>query len=176
VTLGVPDLTFGERVVSCVTTEGNGVTSKDVVAYCRERLSPEKVPSHVYLLDEMPRGPAGKIAMPRVREIVTELEAARELASHRVGAAQRSIGSREEVMRQVLDIAARCFHVDAATLRLDAEPETTEGWNSLAHMDFLLALESVYGIQIAPTDMLEIVTLGDAVDFVCGLDRPHGPT
>jgi len=37
----------------------------------------------------------------------------------------------------------------------------------------LLALESAFGIKLAPGDMLEIVTLGDAIDYV--QDRLLGP-
>jgi|GEM_PF-146147 len=168
VTVGVPDPTFGERVVSCVTIDGAAVTTNDVIAYCRKHLSREKVPSHVYVLDELPRGPAGKIALPQVKDIVADMEAAR--ASHAAARVQPANHSREGVAQHVLEIAARCFKVDMHTLAMDAEPETTEGWNSLAHMDFLLALESAYGIQIAPAEMLEIVTLGDAVDYLCSLN------
>ena len=169
VTLGVPDPTFGERVVSCITVDGAAVTPGDVIAFCREHLAREKVPSHVYLIDEMPRGPAGKIALPQVKSLVAALEAEREQAARAAGGATRALGTRAAVEQQVLEIAARCFQVDVGALSLDAEPETTEGWNSLAHMDFLLALEAAFGVQIAPEAMLDIVTLGDAAEHLYSL-------
>ncbi len=172
VTIGVPDPTFGERVVSCVTVDGEAatpVTPGDVIAFCRERLAREKVPSHVYLIDEMPRGPAGKIALPQVKSLVAALEAEREQAARAAAGGAGGMHTREAVQRQVLEIAARCFQVGVDALSLDAEPETTEGWNSLAHMDFLVALEAAFGVQIAPEAMLDIVTLGDAADHLCSL-------
>jgi len=164
VTLGVADDTWGERVVSCVVATCPGAISSDsVIAHCREHGSREKVPSRVFVVDEMPRGPAGKIVLPQVRQIIAE----RIAAEHdRASGAPLAGGSGGDTRQQVLDIAATCFRTPVAELSLDSEPESTGGWNSLAHMDFLLAIESAFGIRMAPSDMLAIETLGDAVDFV----------
>ncbi len=173
VSLGIPDPTFGERLVSCVTVADATITSNDVIAYCREHLAREKVPAYVYLFDEMPRGPAGKIALPQVKAQIATLDAERTLLSRKADAGRVGPLSRAEVQRQVLEIAARCFQVNVGSLDLEAEPETTEGWNSLAHMDFLLALESTFQVQIEPEAMLDIVTIGDAVDHLCSLTLDH---
>jgi len=161
VTVGVADPTWGERVVSCVAFDHEGLDSDAVIAHCRKHLAREKVPAHVFVVDALPRGPAGKVALPQVREIV-----AARMAELRAREASARSGSDGDPGARVLAIAATTFNSDASQLSLDSEPDSTAGWNSLAHMDFLLALESEFGFKFTPDDMLSIVTLGDAVHCV----------
>ena len=74
--------------------------------------------------------------------------------------------SGDSVARRVLELASSSFRTPVTELSLDSESETTAGWNSLAHMDFLVSIEASFGLKIAPADMLSIVTLGDAVEHV----------
>jgi len=161
VTVGVPDPTWGERVVSCVVVDGGAVDAEGVIAHCRRHLAKEKVPAHVFILDALPRGPAGKVALPQVREIVTA-----RMAEVRNSPTSRQGVREADLTKRVLALAAASFKSAPADLSLDSEPETTTGWNSLAHMDFMLSLESEFGVKLSPDDMLSIVTLGDAVHCV----------
>jgi long-chain acyl-CoA synthetase len=162
VTVGVPDETWGERVVSCIVTEAPALpTGEQAIEYCREHMSLEKVPSSVFSLQQLPRGPSGKIALPEVKRLVLDLLA--QLADSPLA---RPVGSDDAVAARVFALAAKSFNTPVAELSVDSEPETTDGWSSLAHMDFLLALESAFGIKMAPGDMLSIMTLGDAVDYI----------
>lgn len=163
-TVGAADGAFGERVVSCVVLDrASGVNLDAVMRHCRANLAREKVPSRLFELSELPRGPSGKVALPQVRQVVAEL-LHKELASGSVGAPTDP----QAVAQRVMELAASSFKTNLATLTADSEPETTEGWTSLAHMDFLVAIESTFDLQIAPQDMLDIVTLGDAIDYVQG--------
>ena len=162
VTVGVPDEIWGERVVSCVVrAPGASLSEDEVIAICRDHLSPEKVPSQIFIVAELPRGPAGKIALPQVKQLVAErLQAA---AAH----GERSPAEVPSgIARRVLGLAARIFKTPVAELTADSEPETTAGWNSLAHMEFIVTIEAEFGISVAPADMLSIVTLGDAIEFI----------
>lgn len=155
-TIGVSDEAWGERVVSCVVSEPEAaLTSDAVIDYCRAHLSPEKVPSRVLMLDLLPRGPSGKIALPDVKRIVAQRL---NLLSDAEAAA--------DVNTRVFQIAARCFKIGAETLDELSDADNTPGWNSLAHMDFLVGLESAFGFVMQPGDMLDIITLGDAVAYV----------
>lgn len=161
VTLGIPDETWGERVVSCiVANQPAGASADDVIAYCRTHLSKEKLPSHVLVLDELPRGPTGKVALPQIKKLIAET-----LEASQAGTASPKF-SGSEIASRVLELAARCFKTPVTELSLDSEPETTAGWNSLAHIEFILSLETEFGIKISPAEMLSIVTLGDAVEFI----------
>ncbi len=160
VTLGMPDEAWGERVVSCVVLESANIVAPEAIAdYGRAHLAPEKVPSQVVILEDLPRGPAGKVALPQLRRIVGELFAR---AESRVAVP----ADVDHLERQVFETAARVFKVDVSTLSRDSDPESTQGWNSLGHMDFVLALESAFGVRIEPNAMLGIVTLGDAIEYL----------
>ena len=169
VTVGMPDETWGERVVSCVVPETDGTTTAEqVIDFCRRHMSREKVPSAVFLVDALPRGASGKVALPEVKRLVAELSQKALVPSD--GSA---ITGRDSITTRVFDLAAQSFNTPLSELSVDSEPESTAGWSSLAHMDFLLALESAFGIKLAPGDMLEIVTLGDAIEYAH--DRLFGP-
>ena len=160
-TIGVSDDTWGERVVSCVVSRGAAiVAAEDVIGYCRMHLSREKVPSEVLVLQELPRGPSGKIALPQLRQLVAERLAGR------ISTTAVDKSDSRDVKARVFDIAARSFKTPVDGLSLESEPESTAGWSSLAHVDFLMAIENEFGITIGPGDMLDIETLGDAVELV----------
>ncbi|MGI6549789.1 MAG: long-chain-fatty-acid--CoA ligase [Syntrophomonadales bacterium] len=60
-TVGVPNLKQGESVKAYVVLKpGESLTAEEVIAYCRERLAPYKVPSQVEFIDELPRTSVGK--------------------------------------------------------------------------------------------------------------------
>lgn len=53
-----------------------------------------------------------------------------------------------------------------ATLRPDSTPQNTEGWDSLANLNLMAALESEYGLTIATRDVLKLRSLGDIGEYV----------
>jgi fatty-acyl-CoA synthase len=60
--IGVPDETWGERVLAVVVPEPGGtVEPDDVVAFCRDRLAHYKCPRRVEFVDQVPRNATGKI-------------------------------------------------------------------------------------------------------------------
>lgn len=61
-TIGVPDKLYGEEVAAFVVLkEGRAVTEEDLIAFCRERLADFKCPKSVHLVEEIPKGPTGKL-------------------------------------------------------------------------------------------------------------------
>jgi long-chain acyl-CoA synthetase len=60
--VGVPDETYGEEVVAVVVAQpGHECEPDDVKAFVRERVAAYKYPRHVVVVDELPKGPSGKI-------------------------------------------------------------------------------------------------------------------
>jgi long-chain acyl-CoA synthetase len=59
--LGVPVPGRGEILRAVVACRAGTVTAREVVAWCRERLSPHKVPRSVLVVDALPRNPRGKL-------------------------------------------------------------------------------------------------------------------
>jgi 3-oxocholest-4-en-26-oate---CoA ligase len=70
--VGVPDDTWGERVVAVVATANPGLTADELRASVRRRLAGYKVPKAVILLPALPRTPTGKLELARVRRIAAD--------------------------------------------------------------------------------------------------------
>ena len=66
-----PCSTYGERVEAAVTLKaGSTVTADELIEICAERLGALKVPDTVYVLNELPKGPSGKIQRLKLAETV----------------------------------------------------------------------------------------------------------
>ncbi len=67
--VGLPDATWGERVVACVVAragrEGECGT-ESLRAFAKERLASYKVPKQVFLMQELPRNAVGKVIKPEL--------------------------------------------------------------------------------------------------------------
>ena len=68
--IGVPDETLSESVVAFVVlAEGQQVTADALQKYCREHLAVFKCPKNVVFLEQLPKGPTGKILKRELRNI-----------------------------------------------------------------------------------------------------------
>lgn len=67
VSFGLPHPTWGEEVVAAVVLS-SPVEEKALLSFCRERLADFKVPSHLYIVDAIPRTPTGKVQRRFVAE------------------------------------------------------------------------------------------------------------
>jgi fatty-acyl-CoA synthase len=66
--VGVPDVKFGEEVLACIKTCGDGfLTPQQVQEFCRETLAHFKIPKYVEFLDEFPMTVTGKIQKYKLR-------------------------------------------------------------------------------------------------------------
>jgi 3-oxocholest-4-en-26-oate---CoA ligase len=70
--VGVPDETWGERVVAVVATDSPTLTPEELRSAVRRRLAGYKVPRAVILLPALPRTPTGKLELARVRGIASD--------------------------------------------------------------------------------------------------------
>nr|MBA3359251.1 AMP-binding protein [Thermoleophilaceae bacterium] len=72
--VGIPDDAMGEEVgAAIVLKEDEDVSVDDVKAYVKEEVAAYKYPRQVWFLDELPKGPTGKI-LKREIEIPSEVE------------------------------------------------------------------------------------------------------
>ena len=61
-TIGMPDPLYGEEVKSFVVLrEGCEATEAEIIEFCRARLADFKCPKKVEFLDDIPKGPTGKL-------------------------------------------------------------------------------------------------------------------
>ncbi len=67
--VGVPDETWGERVVAVVATASDTLTSEELQKAVRRKLAGYKVPRAIVLLPRLPRTPTGKLEAAEVKRI-----------------------------------------------------------------------------------------------------------
>jgi acyl-CoA synthetase (AMP-forming)/AMP-acid ligase II len=79
--VGVPDETWGERVVAVVATDSATLTAQELRAAVRRRLAGYKVPRAVILLPALPRTPTGKLELARVRGIASDARPASDASA-----------------------------------------------------------------------------------------------
>jgi long-chain acyl-CoA synthetase len=73
--LGVPDDSLGEEIGAAVALkEGEDASEDDVRAFVKERGAAYKYPRRVWFVDELPKGPTGKL-LKREIEVPSEVEA-----------------------------------------------------------------------------------------------------
>ena len=67
--IGKPDERLGEEVVAVVVRrEDSPLSAEEIILYCRERLAAYKYPREIRFMDELPKGPSGKILKAALRD------------------------------------------------------------------------------------------------------------
>jgi len=67
--VGVPDPRRGETVKAFIVVQpGETLTEEELIAFCRDRLAPYKVPRMVEFRDELPKSTIGKVLRRVLRD------------------------------------------------------------------------------------------------------------
>ena len=67
--IGVPHQHYGEEVKAVVTVKRSATVSpEEVVEYCKKHVAAYKYPRMVEIVEELPKGPTGKILKREIRE------------------------------------------------------------------------------------------------------------
>jgi acyl carrier protein len=56
------------------------------------------------------------------------------------------------------ELMAKVFNVPFDTITSDASPDTIENWDSLRHMNLVLALEQEFNVEFTDEQVVEILT------------------
>ncbi len=74
-TVGVPDDNYGQEVVACVVRrDGFSCDEAELIAFCAESVGEFKAPRHIYFMDDLPKGPSGKIQRLKLPELIPGLQ------------------------------------------------------------------------------------------------------
>src|SRR5919199_6364678 len=66
--VGVPDESMGEEVGAAIALKkGEGVSADEIKSYAKERVASYKYPRKIWFVDELPKGPTGKILKREVK-------------------------------------------------------------------------------------------------------------
>ena len=66
---------------------------------------------------------------------------------------------------------AAAFHVSAAQIPDDASPQNVAWWDSLGHIELMLALEMEFGVTLPAEAIIDLVSLDAIESFL----RDHAP-
>ena len=155
-TIGLPDERWGEVVVSGLAVRaGAQPTEQDIAAHFLQHASPEKLPREFYFFEDLPRGPAGKVVKAELARLITDRRATAHHETHSGGVRER-----------VLQVAAQAFKCRVDEISEQSTARTVDGWTSLAHVEFLMALEQEFGFTMQPEDILRIDSIGDALQLL----------
>ncbi|MEO8041979.1 MAG: long-chain fatty acid--CoA ligase [Acidobacteriota bacterium] len=71
--IGVPDELYGEEVAAFVVLkDGVKVTEETLIGFCREHLADYKCPKTIRFVDDIPKGPTGKLLKRELAKIAVE--------------------------------------------------------------------------------------------------------
>ena len=67
---------------------------------------------------------------------------------------------------QVRNIASDIFGVPADKITAQSSPETIENWDSMQHLNLVLAVEEKFGVQLEPEDIEKMKNIGAVTELV----------
>ncbi|HTP34172.1 MAG TPA: acyl carrier protein [Candidatus Acidoferrales bacterium] len=76
-----------------------------------------------------------------------------------------------QIFEKVRGIAADVLQVAPASLTAESSPQTIETWDSVMHLNLVLALEEQFGFQLEPEEMEEMKNIGAIAALV---ERKNG--
>ncbi len=69
-------------------------------------------------------------------------------------------------MQRVAEIIRAVFEDDAAVIDRQTTAHDVDGWDSLSHVNVILALESAFKIRFGQRELLNFKNVGDLVDSI----------
>jgi acyl carrier protein len=68
--------------------------------------------------------------------------------------------------KQIVQVIADVLNVPASQAPPDRSPQNVQGWDSVQHLNLVLAIEQAAGIQLDPEDVEEMQSIGAILDLV----------
>ena len=67
---------------------------------------------------------------------------------------------------QVRNIASDIFGIPVEKITAESSPETIENWDSMQHLNLVLAMEEKFGVQLDPEDIEQMKNIGAVAALV----------
>jgi acyl carrier protein len=70
------------------------------------------------------------------------------------------------ILELVRAIASDLFAIPVDRVKAESSPENIEAWDSTQHLNFVLAIEEKFGLQLSPEEMEQMHSVGEAAKLV----------
>jgi long-chain acyl-CoA synthetase len=158
--LGVSDNRGEERVGAAVILDPehpwNSLTEAELLAAIAEstqhQLEVYKRPSSVQVWPVLPIGPSGKVEQTKAKS---------SWESHKT--VQKLSGDDVSLEDQILNLAQVAFKNNA--VQMGSDSTNTNGWDSMAHLDFIVAVERTFGIRFTTAEMMKANAISIALEI-----------
>jgi len=146
VTCAVPDARLGEDVIAVVVRRpGSAVTERELREFASTRIAAFKVPRRVVFVDQIPKGPTGKLQ---------RIGLAKKLGIETLGFAQPGGSTFEAPRSETEALVAKAWSEVLAIDRIGLHDNFFElGGDSLAAADAIARVEARLGVTINIRDM-----------------------
>ena len=72
--VGVDDADYGQEVVACVVRrEGYQCSEQELKDLCEAAVGKYKSPKRIYFMDDLPKGPSGKILRLKLPDLISSM-------------------------------------------------------------------------------------------------------
>jgi acyl carrier protein len=68
--------------------------------------------------------------------------------------------------RQIVQVIADVLNLPVARITPELSPQDAQGWDSVQHLNLVLAIEQAFGIQLAPEDIEQMQSVGAILTIV----------
>lgn len=70
------------------------------------------------------------------------------------------------VFEQIRAMASDLFGVPVEQITAASSPQTLENWDSIQHLNLVLAVEEKFGVQLSPEEIEEMKSVGETAKLV----------
>jgi len=162
VAFGFPHDTLGEEIAAAVVLRAQAnVGPTELRAYLREHLAPFKIPRRLLILDQIPKGPTGKIQRRKLGEA---------LRCYAMRSSDECVDAPDDAGGLAFELCALWRKVlNRESIGLD-EDFFEAGGDSLMALQMLLELEAIVGHDIPETILFDRPTIRQLVQGVKEID------
>ncbi|ADZ93051.1 AMP-binding protein [Marinomonas mediterranea] len=148
-TVGEPHPDLQETVTSFVVLKADVSETKDsLLRKLPVFLEHYKVPKDLFIVDQLPVGDSGKVILSELKKII----------SH-----SRNKHKKEEILDldAFFALVSKELNVEKNVLSLSTSSQDLPSWDSLAHLNIIVSVESAIGFKLSNQDVVSITSLND---------------
>lgn len=151
VCVGIKDENIGEKLVSAVVLKPGSTTDQnELFQFLRIHLKQNQIPKHIFFFDELPKGLSGKTQLKEVEQLLIDaVQKPTEI----------TYSNHQSVIKSS---AAEAFGISADRIKMEDTAQSIDGWDSMAHLIFVTALEKHFGIRFSTSEMMTMTSMKSA--------------